>query len=56
MAEHVMLKLGWNVIERAEGFVNCHKFCVKNIQRNFIVLVLAVSAVVSQLAAQAAGG
>jgi hypothetical protein len=56
MAEHVMLELDRNVVERAERLVDCGKFCVKNIQRNFVVLPLAVTAVVSKRAAQAAGG
>ena len=55
MAEHVVWELDGNVVKRAERLVNCCKFCVKNIQRNFVVLPEAVVAVVGERAAQAAG-
>jgi hypothetical protein len=55
MAEHVVLELDRDVVERAEGFMNCSELRVENIQWHLVVLPQAVAAVVGQLAAQAAG-
>ena len=37
-AEHVVRKLGGNVVEGSKRLVGCYEFCVENIQRHLVML------------------